>query len=120
MKKILCGILALAVLFSSLGTNLVFAAPDMTTNNGFLDVEAEDLSFDKDFLQKTEKNKLYSNSYGLSIKDEDKTEPAADDPAHLGLVLYGGQGRNVYDLDAPYGKCGRYVRAECVFVGSRR
>lgn len=85
MKKILCGILALAVLFSSLGTNLVFAAPDMTTNNGFLDVEAEDLSFDKDFLQKTEKNKLYSNSYGLSIKDEDKTEPAADDPAHLDL-----------------------------------
>lgn len=59
MKKILCGILTVVMLLSSIGTNLVFAAPDMTTKNGFLDVEAEDLSFDKNFMKKTEKNKIF-------------------------------------------------------------
>ena len=61
------------------------AAASLTTKDGFLDVEAEDLSFDKSYLEKTQKNKLYSNSYGLSVKSEDKTEPAASDPAHLDL-----------------------------------
>ena len=57
----------------------------MTTKNGFLDVEAEDLSFDKNFMKKTEKNKIFSNSYGIEVVNEDKTEPAVSDPAHLDL-----------------------------------
>lgn len=85
MRRFLCILLTVTMLLGCTGLEFVSAAASLTTKDGFLDVEAEDLSFDKSYLEKTQKNKLYSNSYGLSVKSEDKTEPAASDPAHLDL-----------------------------------
>lgn len=79
MRRFLCILLTVTMLLGCTGLEFVSAAASLTTKDGFLDVEAEDLSFDKSYLEKTQKNKLYSNSYGLSVKSEDKTEPAASD-----------------------------------------
>ena len=84
MKRFFSSFLAIVMLLGCFGTNFVFAAPDMTTKNGFLDVEAEDLKFDTKVMEKRS-DKMFSKSAGVAIKDEDKTVPGKDDPAHLDL-----------------------------------
>ncbi len=84
MKRFLCIMLTITMLLGCTSFEFVSAASELKTADGFLDVEAEDLEFDKGFLEVT-KNDMFSNSKGLAVKSEDKTEPAADDPAHLDL-----------------------------------
>ena len=85
MRRFLCIVLTVTMLLGCTSFEFVSAAATgLQTTDGFLDVEAEDLEFDKEYLEVKEGD-LYSNSKGLAVLSEDKTEPATDDPAHLDL-----------------------------------
>lgn len=80
MRRFLCIVLTVTMLLGCTSFEFVSAAATgLQTTDGFLDVEAEDLEFDKEYLEVKEGD-LYSNSKGLAVLSEDKTEPATDDP----------------------------------------
>lgn len=84
-KKI--ALLLSVVLSMSFFSSLQIMAEDnapVSTVDGFLDVEVEDMPYDPMFFGVTEKA-IYSGGKALSPKSEDKTVPGAKEPAHLDL-----------------------------------
>ena len=67
MRRFLCILLTVTMLLGCTGLEFVSAAASLTTKDGFLDVEAEDLSYDKSYLEKTQQNKHYSNFFGFLV-----------------------------------------------------
>ena len=82
-------ILAVTMLFGCMTLNLSAAAEDSAENvfetkDGFLDLEAEDLKYDKGLLELL-KSDLYSGKKALRPLKEDKNQPAKDAAAALSV-----------------------------------
>ena len=70
-------------------------------------------------MKKTEKIRIFSNSYGIEVVNEDKTEPAVSDPAHLDL-----SSQRIKRVPTRFG-CAirlkrRTCRDKCAFVRTER
>lgn len=82
-NKSISTVLCMAIIIAILPIGITFAE-GLTTADGFLDVELENLSYDSEYLTITSAEK-FSGGKAIAVLQENKTEPKKEDPAHLDL-----------------------------------
>ena len=86
LKRKIAVLLSVAMIVPLFGSWQVLAEEKspISTVDGYLDVEVEDMPYDPIFFKVSERE-LYSGGKALSPQSEDKTIPAAKTPAHVDL-----------------------------------
>ncbi len=86
-KRFMSALLVLMMLVSLMPTGIFAAKPNgLTTKDGYLWVEAENLKYDKDVFEKVKDKKMWSGGSALAVTSAVKDPvPAADEDAHIDL-----------------------------------
>lgn len=123
-SKVISCILAVTMLFGCMTLNLSAAAEDSAENvfetkDGFLDLEAEDLKYDKGLLELL-KSDLYSGKKALRPLKEDKNQPAKDAAAALSVQFKADRDGTYYIWMRHTASVAKIQRRQPVAVAGRR